>query len=297
MRAGIDLGGTKTEAIAMDEAGVVRARVRQPSGRSYDETLAAVHDVVAQVEHLAGARIERVGIGIPGSPSPLTGLIRNANSTWLNGKPFGEDLARTLARPVRLANDANCFALSEAIDGAGAGTRAVFGVILGTGCGGGIVIDGRLWAGASGIAGEWGHMPLPWPSGDEHPGPSCWCGKAGCLETWISGPGFARDHAAVTGHALAPEAIIAARDQGDAAALASYRRLVGRIARGLACVMNILDPEVIVLGGGLSNIDGLPEDVEAALPPYVFSDAASVHVVRNRHGDASGVRGAAWLFA
>ncbi len=297
MRAGVDLGGTKTEAVAMDDAGVIRARVRQPSGRTYAESLAAVHDSIAQIERLAGTRVERVGIGIPGSPSPLTGLIRNANSTWLNGKPFGEDLARVLARPVRLANDANCFALSEAIDGAGAGARAVFGVILGTGCGGGIVIDGRLWAGASGIAGEWGHAPLPWPSGDEHPGPSCWCGKAGCLETWISGPGFARDHAAVTGHALAAEAIIAARDQGDAAALASYRRLVERIARGLACVMNILDPEVIVLGGGLSNIGGLPEDVEAALPAYVFSDAASVRVVRNRHGDASGVRGAAWLFA
>ena len=297
MRAGVDLGGTKIEAIAMDADGGVRARVRRASGRTYEESLAAVRDVVAEVERLAGAAISSVGVGIPGSPSPVTGLIRNANSTWLNGRPFGEDLARVLARPARLANDANCFALSEAIDGAGAGARAVFGVILGTGCGGGIVIDGRLWAGASGIAGEWGHTPLPWPSGDEHPGPVCWCGKAGCLETWISGPGFARDHAAVTGHALAPEAIIAARDAGDAAALASYRRLVGRIARGLACVMNILDPEVIVLGGGLSNIGGLPEDVEAALPPYVFSDAASVRVVRNRHGDASGVRGAAWLFA
>ncbi|MFO0476304.1 MAG: ROK family protein [Alphaproteobacteria bacterium] len=297
MRAGVDLGGTKTEAIAMDARGVVRARVRQASGRSYEESLAVVHDVVAEIERLAGAAISSVGVGIPGSPSPVTGLIRNANSTWLNGRPFGEDLARVLARPTLLANDANCFALSEAIDGAGAGARAVFGVILGTGCGGGIVIDGRLWAGASGIAGEWGHTPLPWPSDDEHPGPSCWCGKTGCLETWISGPGFARDHARATGAALPPEAIIAACEAGDAGALGSYRRLVGRIARGLACVVNVIDPEVIVLGGGLSNIESLPEDVEAAMSGHVFSDAVSVRVVRNRHGDSSGVRGAAWLFS
>lgn len=296
MRAGVDLGGTKTEAIAMDPGGVVRARVRRASGRSYDESLVVVNDVVAEIERQAGVRIDTIGIGIPGSPSPLTGLIRNANSTWLNGRPFGEDLARVLARPTRLANDANCFALSEAIDGAGAGARSVFGVILGTGCGGGLVFDGRLWAGATGIAGEWGHTPLPWPSQDEHPGPSCWCGKQGCLETWISGPGFARDHARVAGQAIDAEAIIAARDAGDAGAQSSYRRLVGRIARGLACVVNIVDPEVIVLGGGLSNIAGLPGDIEAALPRHVFSDAVSVRVVRNAHGDSSGVRGAAWLF-
>jgi fructokinase len=296
MRAGIDLGGTKIEAIAMDPGGVVRARVRRASGRSYDESLAVVNDVVAEIERQAGVRIDTIGIGIPGSPSPLTGLIRNANSTWLNGRPFGEDLARVLGRPTRLANDANCFALSEAIDGAGAGARGVFGVILGTGCGGGIVIEGRLWAGATGIAGEWGHTPLPWPSQDEHPGPSCWCGKQGCLEAWISGPGFARDHARVAGQAIDAEAIIAARDAGDAGARSSYRRLVGRIARGLACVVNIVDPEVIVLGGGLSNIEGLPGDIAAALPRHVFSDAVSVRVVRNLHGDSSGVRGAAWLF-
>jgi fructokinase len=296
MRAGIDLGGTKIEAIAMDPGGVVRARVRRASGRSYDESLAVVNDVVAEIERQAGVRIDTIGLGIPGSPSPLTGLIRNANSTWLNGRPFGEDLARVLGRPTRLANDANCFALSEAIDGAGAGARGVFGVILGTGCGGGIVIEGRLWAGASGIAGEWGHTPLPWPSQDEHPGPSCWCGKQGCLEAWISGPGFARDHARVAGQAIDAEAIIAARDAGDAGAQSSYRRLVGRIARGLACVVNIVDPEVIVLGGGLSNIEGLPGDIAAALPRHVFSDAVSVRVVRNLHGDSSGVRGAAWLF-
>jgi fructokinase len=296
MRAGIDLGGTKIEAIAMDPGGVVRARVRRASGRSYDESLAVVNDVVAEIERQAGVRIDTIGLGIPGSPSPLTGLIRNANSTWLNGRPFGEDLARVLGRPTRLANDANCFALSEAIDGAGAGARGVFGVILGTGCGGGLVLDGRLWAGASGIAGEWGHTPLPWPSQDEHPGPSCWCGKQGCLEAWISGPGFARDHARVAGQAIDAEAIIAARDAGDAGAQSSYRRLVGRIARGLACVVNIVDPEVIVLGGGLSNIEGLPGDIAAALPRHVFSDAVSVRVVRNLHGDSSGVRGAAWLF-
>ncbi len=296
MRAGIDLGGTKIEAIAMDPGGVVRARVRRASGRSYDESLAVVNDVVAEIERQAGVRIDTIGLGIPGSPSPLTGLIRNANSTWLNGRPFGEDLARVLGRPTRLANDANCFALSEAIDGAGAGARGMFGVILGTGCGGGLVLDGRLWAGASGIAGEWGHTPLPWPSQDEHPGPSCWCGKQGCLEAWISGPGFARDHARVAGQAIDAEAIIAARDAGDAGAQSSYRRLVGRIARGLACVVNIVDPEVIVLGGGLSNIEGLPGDIAAALPRHVFSDAVSVRVVRNLHGDSSGVRGAAWLF-
>lgn len=297
MRAGVDLGGTKTEAIAMDAGGVVRARVRRASGRSYDESLAVVNDVVAEIERQAGVRIDTIGIGIPGSPSPLTGLIRNANSTWLNGRPFGEDLARVLGRPTRLANDANCFALSEAIDGAGAGARGVFGVILGTGCGGGIVIDGRLWAGASGIAGEWGHTPLPWPSQDEHPGPSCWCGKQGCLEVWISGPGFARDHARIAGQAIDAAAVIAARDAGDAGAQSSYRRLVGRIARGLACVVNIIDPEVIVLGGGLSNIASLPGDIAAALPRHVFSDAVSVRVVRNLHGDSSGVRGAAWLFS
>jgi len=295
MRAGVDLGGTKTEAIAMDDAGVIRARVRLPSGRSYAQSLAVVHDVVAQIERLSGARVERVGVGIPGSLSPVTGLVRNANSVWLNGRPFGEDLARVLARPTRLANDANCFALSEATDGAGAGARAVFGVILGTGCGGGIVMEGRLWVGASGIAGEWGHNPLPRPAAHENPGPSCWCGQTGCLETWISGPAFARDHAEVTGHELSPEAIIEARDAGDAAALASYRRLVDRIARGLGSVVNIVDPEVIVLGGGLSNIAGLPADVEAALPRCVFSDAVTVRVVGNRHGDSSGVRGAAWL--
>ena len=296
LRAGIDLGGTKTEAIVMDPAGAIRARVRRASGRTYEESLATVHDVIVEIERLAGARIGQVGIGMPGSPSPVTGLIRNANSTWLNGRPFADDVTRVLGRPVRLANDANCFALSEAIDGAGAGARSVFGVILGTGCGGGIVIDGRLWAGASGIAGEWGHTPLPWPSQDEHPGPSCWCGKQGCLETWISGPGFARDHARVAGQAIDAEAIIAARDAGDAGAQSSYRRFVGRIARGLACVVNIVDPEVIVLGGGLSNIAGLPGDIEAALPGHVFSDAVSVRVVRNLHGDSSGVRGAAWLF-
>lgn len=296
MRAGVDLGGTKVEAIAMDAAGVERARVRQASGRTYGDSVAGVHDVVAEIERLAGVRMDSVGVGMPGSPSPVTGLIRNANSTWLNGRPFGEDLARVLGRPTRLANDANCFALSEAIDGAGGGARSVFGVILGTGCGGGLVLDGRLWAGASGIAGEWGHTPLPWPSQDEHPGPSCWCGKQGCLETWISGPGFARDHARVTGPSIDAEAIIAARDAGDAGAQSSYRRLVGRVARGLACVMNIVDPEVIVLGGGLSNIAGLAGDIEAVLPRHVFSDSVAVRVVRNRHGDSSGVRGAAWLF-
>jgi fructokinase len=239
-----------------------------------------------------------VGIGIPGSESPKTGLIRNANSTWLNGRPLRQDLEAALARPVRLANDANCFALSEARDGAGAGAQVVFGVILGTGCGGGVVVDGRLLEGASRVAGEWGHASLPWPRYQEaREAPACWCGKRGCLETWISGPAFARWASEALGEILSAEAIAARAAAGDVEAEACLDRLFDRIARGLAMVANVIDPDVVVLGGGLSNIKGIAESVEAKLKAYAFGDVMATRVVGNRFGDSSGVRGAAWLWA
>jgi fructokinase len=296
-RAGIDLGGTKIEAMAMGAKGEALASIRVATPRAYEETLSAIRSLVVELERRTGARIDSVGIGIPGSPSPKSGLIRNANSTWLNGCPLGADLANLLSRPVRLANDANCFALSEASDGAGAGAKSVFGVIIGTGCGGGLVIDAKLVEGAGAIAGEWGHTPLPWMRAEEYPGPLCWCGKMGCLETWISGTGFARDHQRTTGRDWRAEAIIEACKERDEAARAAYERLVDRMARGLSSVINIIDPDIIVLGGGLSNIAALGCDIEARLPAYVFSDAVTTRVVKNVHGDSSGVRGAAWLFA
>ncbi len=298
MRLGIDLGGTKIEGILIgpDKAVQASRRIVAPRG-DYATTIEAVDDLAKALEAEAGVCASPgVGIGIPGSISPITGLVQGANSVWLNGKPLKADLERRLGRPVRLANDANCFALSEATDGAGAGARSVFGVIVGTGCGGGIVLDCRLVDGPNAIGGEWGHNPLPWATADEHPGPRCWCGRSGCMETWVSGPGLAADHLARTGEHLTAEEIALRADQGHTAAVATLTRHAGRLARGLAAVVNLLDPEVIVLGGGLSKVERL----YAALPPlianHVFAAEPRIEVRRPRWGDASGVRGAAWLW-
>ncbi|MDX2236940.1 MAG: ROK family protein [Hyphomonadaceae bacterium] len=295
MRAGIDLGGTKIEAALMDDAGALCARRRVATPKTYPETLAAIAALLDATEAEAGLRATRIGVATPGSLSPATGLVRNANSTWLNGRPFVEDLAAALGRPVRAANDANCFALSEATDGAGAGRAVVFGAILGTGCGGGVVVRGEVLGGANGVAGEWGHSPLPWMTEAERAIPPCWCGKQGCLETFLSGPGFEADHRRRSGAALSAAAIAAARG-GDAQAAASYAAYVDRLARGLSSVINLIDPDAIVLGGGVSNIAGLGDDVAARLPLYVFSDVVRTPILRNAHGDSSGVRGAAWLW-
>lgn len=292
IRIGVDFGGTKIEAAALDPEGAIIARLRTPNPGDYRPALAAVADLVAQVEQAAGGRAERIGVGMPGSISPRSGLIRNANSVWLNGEHFGDDLQATLQRPVRLANDANCLALSEAADGAGAGARVVFAAILGTGCGGGVVVDGALVEGRNGVAGEWGHSPLPWATADEHPGPACWCGRRGCLETWISGPAFAADHGAGL---KAPE-IIARAGTGDAAAQAAFARYVDRLGRALAVVVDLIDPDVIILGGGMSNVAELYDRLPAALAPHVFADGVDTPIRPAVHGDSSGVRGAAWLW-
>jgi len=294
LRVGVDLGGTKIEAVAMRGSTIV-ARQRVPSPRGdYVATVEAIAAIVAAVEDEAGAR-GSVGVGIPGAISPATGLVKNANSVWLIGKPLDRDLAGRLGRPVRVANDANCFALSEALDGAAAGAAVVFGVILGTCVGGGVVVDGRVLAGANAISGEWGHSPLPWPADDERPGRSCYCGKHGCIETFLSGPGLAADHQRVAGERREP-ADIASAAATDAAAAATLDRYADRLARGLATVINLLDPDAIVLGGGLSQIAALYARVPALLPRHVFSDRVATRLLPPRHGDASGVRGAAWLW-
>jgi fructokinase len=296
MRIGVDLGGTKIEAIAIDPAGRELARRRVPSpARDYDAIVAAIAGLVADLEGALGADAT-VGVGIPGVTSPATGLVKNANTTVLIGRPFDRDLAARLRREVRLANDANCFAMSEAADGGAAGARAVFGVILGTGVGGGLVIDGRIVGGANAIAGEWGHNPLPWPRDDERPGARCYCGKDGCIETFLSGPGLARDFAAATARSLTGPEIVAAATAGEAAASAALERYEDRLARALATVINIVDPDVIVLGGGLSNLARLYDTVPRRWGAYVFSDAVNTRLVPARHGDSSGVRGAAWLW-
>lgn len=293
---GIDLGGTKIEGVILDPAGEIVARRRVPSPRlDYGRTIEAVADLVDQLEAAATCRAPVVGIGIPGSISPRTGLVQNANSTWLNGQPFDRDLARRLGRPVRAANDANCFALSEATDGAGAGAPTVFGVILGTGCGGGLVREFKIIDGPRGIGGEWGHNPLPWPTRDEVPGPACWCGRHGCMETWVAGPALAQDYARATGVEWSPEEIVAAADNGAPEARATLTRHLGRLARGLAHVINLFDPHVVVLGGGLSKLSYLYERLPAAVAPHVFSDTPNVDIRPPRWGDSSGVRGAAWL--
>jgi fructokinase len=288
-RIGIDLGGTKTEAIALDPWGRELARERVSTARgSYEGTIATIKELVEGLEARLGAPAS-VGIGIPGTISPRTGLIKNANSTWLIGKALDGDLEDALGRPVRLANDADCFALSEATDGSGAGFSTVFGVILGTGVGGGIVAHGRLLNGPNAIAGEWGHNPLPWPEDAERPGPACYCGRSGCIETFLSGPGLARDH----GGGLSAEEIAAAGDSQAEAALARYER---RLARALASIINVIDPHVIVLGGGLSKLDRLYRSVPALWGRFIFSDHVDTILRPPLHGDSSGVRGAAWLW-
>lgn len=295
LRIGVDLGGTKIEVVALDPAGDVLLRHRVPTPRGdYEATLMAVAGLVEQAEAELGAR-GAVGVGTPGAVSPFTGLLRNANSTWLNGKPLHRDLERVLGRPVRMANDANCFALSEAVDGAGEGAPVVFGVIVGTGVGGGIVVDGRVLTGAHAIAGEWGHNPLPWPQDDERPGPACYCGRRGCIETWLSGPGMAREFRERTGRRLDPPEIVRRAESGDAEAQAALERYEDRMARALAPIINVLDPEVIVLGGGMSNIGRLYENVPRLWARYVFSDRVVTRLSPPVHGDSSGVRGAAWL--
>jgi fructokinase len=295
MRIGVDFGGTKIEAAAVTDDGAFAARIREPNPGNYDAALALVSNLIARVEVEAGPA-RSVGLAIPGSPSPRTGLIRNANSTYLNGRRFGEDLQAALGRPVRLANDANCLALSEAVDGAGAGAASVFGVIIGTGCGGGLVIDGRLVEGAHGVAAEIGHISLPWPAGEEAPGPACWCGLSGCLETWVSGTGFQRDHEATTGRAWKAQAVVEAALDGDAGATAALDRYIDRLGRALAMVVNLVDPEAFVLGGGMSNVGELYDRLPEVVARHAFSDHWDGRILAAKWGDSSGVRGAARLW-
>lgn len=295
-RLGVDLGGTKIEilALAPDGSEAYRQRIATPQG-DYAGTLRAVGTLVEAAEANLGGR-GSVGVGMPGALSPATGLVKNANSTCLIGQPLDRDLAARLGRPVRLENDANCFALSEAADGAAAGAPVVFGVILGTGVGGGVVVEGRVLRGRQAVAGEWGHNPLPWPDETERPGPPCYCGKRGCIETFLSGPGLARDHAAATGERLDAAEVAARAEQGDPAADATLRRYESRLARSLATMINLLDPDAIVLGGGLSKLRRLYDSLPRLLPGFVFSDRCDTPVLPPRHGDSSGVRGAAWLW-
>lgn len=296
MRFGIDLGGTKTEIIALHDDGRELYRKRVETSRdNYPSILKMLVALVEEAESVTGMR-GTVGIGIPGTLSRQTGLIKNANTTVLIGHALDQDLGRLLNREVRIMNDANCLALSEAVDGAGSGHRLVFAVILGTGCGSGIAIDGRPWDGLNLVAGEWGHNPLPWMAAGEFPGPPCWCGKSGCIETWISGTGFARDYAQATGKQMKAEKIIECFRSGDMQARAAFDRYVSRLSRALAHVINILDPDVIVLAGGMSNVDELYSVVPPLLADSVFGREVATPVVRNKHGDSSGVRGAAWLW-
>jgi len=295
-RIGIDLGGTKIEAAAVDRLGAVcaRRRVATPWG-NYRGTIEAITALVQATEQQVG-ETAAIGIGIPGAISPITGLVKNANSTWLIGRPLRQDLEAALRRPIRLANDANCFALSEATDGVAAGLEAVFAVILGTGVGGGIALGGRILLGANAIAGEWGHNPLPWPTPGEIPGPACYCGRSGCIETFLSGPALAADHRRHGGQQLSPAEIARLAALGDAHCGATIERYMGRLARGLASVINLIDPDAIVLGGGLSRISVLYERVPLLWGQYIFSDKVVTRLFPPAHGDSSGVRGAAWLW-
>ena len=303
LRIGIDLGGTKIEALALDNEGRERCRKRVPTPRGrYEEIVTAVVELIHAVEGHCG-ELGTIGLGIPGIASPATGLIKNANTTALIGHPLDKDLERRLGRPVRLANDANCFALSEATDGAaspaalGVLRPCVFGVILGTGTGGGIVVGGELLVGRDAIAGEWGHNPLPWLRPDEYPGAKCWCGLQGCIETFLSGPALARCHRELTGRDADPARIATAAAEGDRDAVRVLDLYVDRLARALASVINVLNPDAIVLGGGVSNLDRLYTDVPRIWGKYVFSDVVTTELVRAKHGDSSGVRGAAWLWS
>jgi len=296
MRIGIDLGGTKIEALAIDDQGVELARHRIDTPRDdYDATIVAMVGLVRRLEKQTG-RTGTVGAGIPGSISRITGLVKNSNSTWLNGRPLDRDLAAALGREVRLANDANCFAVSEATDGAAAGKHVVFGVILGTGCGGGVAIGARVHAGPNGVAGEWGHNPLPWQRPEEYPGPACYCGKQGCMEMWVSGTGIALDYRTATGRARTTQEIVSEFEAGELEATAAIHRFEDRLARGLAQVINILDPDVIVIGGGVSKLEDIYREIPKKLPAYVFGGEASTPVLPAVFGDSSGVRGAAWLW-
>lgn len=295
IQVGVDFGGTKIEAAALDAAGNFLARVRAPNPGNYDAALRTVCELVAAAESQAGGR-GTIGVGAPGSISPRTGVMRNANSVYLNGRRFREDLMTALGREVRLANDANCLALSEAVDGAAAGSQIVFAVILGTGCGGGLVVNGHLIEGANGVGGEWGHMPLPWPSRDELNATRCWCGQMGCLETWVSGSALQRDYAEAAGRQIDGEAIVQAAHDGDSVARAALDRYISRLGRAMAVIVNILDPDIFVLGGGMSNVAELYERLPAAVRSYVFSDSWQARIVPARWGDSSGVRGAARLW-
>src|SRR5882757_2434149 len=296
MRIGVDVGGTKIEALALDSTGHEMARYRVDTPREdYPGTIAAVVGLVHRLESETGMR-GSVGVGIPGTVERSTGLVKNANSTWLNGRPFDKDLSAALGREARVANDANCFVVSEATDGAAAGVEVVFGVILGTGCGGGIALNGNVHAGRGGLGGEWGHNPLPWPDESEFPGPQCYCGRKGCLEVWVSGTGFMADYERHTGTLLKGHEIVKASEEGDVEALAALSRLENRIARGLATIVNVLDPDAIVIGGGVSQIDRIYAAVSRQLPEYVFGGRTEVPILKAMHGDSSGVRGAAWLW-
>ncbi|HET7158442.1 MAG TPA: ROK family protein [Burkholderiales bacterium] len=296
IRIGIDLGGTKTEVIALDEQrnALLRRRELTPPG-DYEATLALIARLVRETESAVGKR-GSVGVATPGAQSPADGHMRNSNSTCLNGRALRSDLERVLGREIRMENDANCFALSEAVDGAARNAPIAFGVILGTGVGGGIVVNGKVLQGANAIAGEWGHNPLPWPQPDELPGPACYCGKAGCIETFLSGPGLSNDYARSTGDKLAAPEIVLHADAGDAAASQVMTRYENRLARALATVINVIDPHVIVLGGGLSQIDRLYSNIPRLWRAWIFSDVVRTRLTRNFHGDSSGVRGAAWLW-
>lgn len=295
IQIGVDFGGTKIEVAALDAAGDFLARVRAPNPGSYEESIRTVRELIAAVEAQAGGR-GTVGVGAPGSISPRTGMMRNANSTFLNGRKFGEDLAALLGREVRLANDANCLALSEVVDGAAAGSQVAFAIILGTGCGGGLAVNGRLVDGANGIGGEWGHIPLPWPTHDEIDTPPCWCGQRNCLETWISGSGLQRDYARASGRNLDGPSIIEAARAGEVQARAAFDRYVNRLGRALAVICNIVDPDTIVFGGGMSNVSELYTLLPPIVRSHVFADAWDVKMLPARWGDSSGVRGAARLW-
>lgn len=294
MRIGVDLGGTKIEIVALSEQGEELFRKRVATPREYDMTLDAIVTLVNEAEAQLGQK-GSVGVGIPGVISPYSGLVKNANSTWINGHPLDTDLAKRLGREVKVANDANCFAISEAVDGAAAGKAVVFGVIIGTGCGAGIAINGKVHGGSNGIGGEWGHNPLPWMTAEEFNSTSCFCGNKDCIETFISGTGFVRDYQDAGGDATNGAEIVSLMQEGDAQAMAAFERYVDRLARALAHVINMLDPDMIVLGGGVSNIDALYSSLPEVLPKYVLGGECRTPVVQNMYGSASGVRGAAWL--
>jgi len=296
LRIGIDLGGTKIEGVALDASGRVAARLRVPTPQGdYEGTVRAIVDLIRHLEKETGAEAS-VGLGIPGIISPATGLVKNANSLCLNGRPLDRDLESALGRAIRIENDANCFALSEASDGAAAGCGCVFGVILGTGTGGGVVVNGRILHGRNAVGGEWGHNPMPWPEKGEWPGENCYCGRSGCIETFLSGPGLARDHERASGKAADAAEVARLAETGDAIATGCLDRYVHRLSRALAAIINVIDPDAIVLGGGLSGIDRLYRDVPKQWSRYVFSDQVTTELMPPKFGDSSGVRGAAWLW-